>query len=77
MPAFHLLNTKLLWILVFCRFVFWATFVLIAAGAPPEGLFNATWFKFLNMAVFATSNGYASTCIMIYGPMVVPPKVKD
>lgn len=67
-------------ILTICRFVFWLSFILIASDDPrvqPEVIFNSIWLKFLNITLFAVTNGFASTCLMIFGPMSVERGSKD
>ena len=69
-----------LWVGTLGRFAFWATFILIASDDPrisPGWLFNGTWFKFVNMALYALTNGFCSTCSMILGPGSAPDSVKD
>lgn len=69
-----------LWVMTFSRFIFWLTFILIASDSPsvpPAWLFNGTWFKFINMALFAFSNGFVSTCLMIHGPSSVVNSMKE
>ena len=45
----------------------------------PEWLFgaNADWFKLLNMAVFAFTNGYCSTLCAIKSPSRAPEDSKE
>lgn len=69
-----------LWIMILARFVFWFTFLMIAADDPamsPRGLFGGTWFKFLNMTIYAYTNGACSTFVMILGPSKAPDETKD
>jgi equilibrative nucleoside transporter 1/2/3 len=80
LPAWIFPSPKVIWIMVISRFIFWVTFILIASDDPsidPDWLFGGSWFIFLNMAVFAVSNGFASTMCMIYGPSKVPDFWKD
>ena len=35
------------------------------------------WFSILNMALFAITNGYNSTLLMIYGPMMAREKHRE
>jgi len=79
-PALWLPSTTVLWIMTLSRFIFWFTFLMIASDHPhqdPQWIFGATWFKFLNMALFAFSNGFTSTSHMIYGPQQVVKSVRD
>lgn len=69
-----------LWVFTLARFIFWASFILIASDdprVPPGWLFNGTWFKFVNMALYAFTNGFGSTCLMISGPLHAPEVSKD
>jgi predicted MFS family arabinose efflux permease len=52
------------------RAIFIATFLLIAFATDPQWLFghNSDWFKIINMALFAFSNGYVSTLCAIKSP---------
>ena len=59
------------------RVVFIASFVLIQLKSDPSWLFQADWFKFVNMAIFALTNGYNSTLCMIYGPSLVEDNNKE
>jgi equilibrative nucleoside transporter 1/2/3 len=79
LPALYLAKGAMLWILVLARFIFWVTFMLVDTKQPPSWIFgwDATWFKFLNMALFAVSNGFTSTCCMILGPAQVKSAWKD
>ena len=78
--ALYMVKRVPLWICTFVSFVFWATFIMIASDAPsvdPAWLFSSAWFKFVNMALYAFSNGYVSTLCMIYGPAQTPGYMKD
>ena len=78
--AYKMPPRMLLWVLMMLRFFFWITFICIASddpSVPPSWIFSATWFKFINMAAYAFTNGYYSTTCMIYGPMTVPNYMKD
>ena len=77
LPTFYIISPLGLWILVFSRFIFWVTFLLVTTNVSPDWLFGATWFKFVNMAFFAVTNGYSCTCAMISGPAQVKPAWKD
>ena len=70
-PMIFILKGISLWIFTLSRFIFWVTFILIASDDPsisPAWLFNSTWFKFINMALYAYTNGLSSTSSMILGP---------
>lgn len=79
LPSLYLAKGVVLWGLVIFRFVFWVTFLLVDTKQPPSWLFgwDATWFKFLNVVLFAITNGYSSTCCMILGPAQVKAAWKD
>ena len=78
-PALFIAKGMLLCGMIVGRFVFWVTFLLVASDQPPTWLFggDATWFKFINMACFAFTNGFTCTCCMILGPAQVRPAWKD
>jgi len=75
--GFYIPRKNILWAVTLGRFLFWGTFILVAESVSPSWLFEGTWFKFLNMAIYAFSNGYSSTCLMILGPSQVEGKMKD
>lgn len=79
LPSIYIAKGVVLWGLVLFRFIFWATFLLVDTKQPPSWLFgwDGTWFKFLNVALFALTNGFTSTCCMIMGPAQVKPAWKD
>ena len=43
----------------------------------PGWLFSGTWFKFVNMAFYAFTNGFFTTSCMILGPSSAPDVSKD
>ena len=63
--------------LTILRLVFIPSFVLIQLKTDPSWLFQSDWFKFVNMALFALTNGYNSTLCMIYGPSMAEDKNKE
>lgn len=79
-PNLFIADGLLLWVITLSRFGFWATFILIASDDPPvdpSWLFSATWFKFLNMAIYAFTNGFVTTCSGILAPGHSPDESKD
>mmetsp|Transcript_22555 Transcript_22555/g.22298 ORF Transcript_22555/g.22298 Transcript_22555/m.22298 type:complete len:336 (-) Transcript_22555:58-1065(-) len=69
-PRFYILSMRMLWFVVIGRFATWIIFILIASDDPsisPAWLFSYAWLKFVNMAIFAYTNGLTSTCAMILG----------
>ena len=78
-PNYFLAKSALLWVIVLCRCIFLVTFMLVDTKQPPSWLFgwDATWFKFLNVALYAVTNGFSSTCCMILGPAQVKDEWKD
>lgn len=60
-------NSVILWSMV--RIIFVGTFMLTAFQVSVP--FNSDWFKILNMALFAISNGYLSTLCAIKAPQTV------
>lgn len=64
----QLFTPKTVFILTVVRLIFIPTFVLIQLNANPAWIFQSDWFRILNMALFALTNGYNSTLLMIYGP---------
>lgn len=75
--SFYMLGKKVLIFATFGRLLFWMTTVMIAAAVPPPEIFSGAWFIFLNMALFAFTNGYYSTHHMIYGPAQVEGYLRD
>jgi len=64
-------------ILTVTRLVFIPLFVLIQLNSDPASIFQSDWFRITNMALFALSNGYNSTLLMIYGPSMVEDENKE
>ena len=68
------------WIISLSRFVFIATFILIASDdppVPPPELFGSTWFKFFNMWMFSLTNGFMLSKSATMAPSHVHPLWKD
>jgi hypothetical protein len=61
----------------FARFLFIGTTFSIAFKGSPILIFGSDWFKILNMILFALSNGYNGTLLMIYGPQEVDTEYKE
>ena len=55
-------------ILIYCRVVFIGTFYLVSWKSQPHFIFASDWFKLLNMALFALTNGYCTTLGSVYAP---------
>ena len=53
------------------RTIFIVTFLLIAFEVSPGWLFRADWFKIVNFAIFAFTNGYTSTLCAVKAPQTV------
>ena len=53
------------------RTLFVITFMMIAFEVSPVWLFQADWFKLLNFAIFAFTNGYTSTLCAVKAPGTV------
>lgn len=49
----------------YCRLIFIPSTILIGLKSKPLWLFDADWFKVLNMVLFALSNGFVSTLCAI------------
>ncbi len=66
-------------ILTYARVIFIVTFMLIAFNVEPSWLFgeDADWFKFINMMLFALTNGYCSTQCAIKAPSRAPDDSKE
>ena len=79
LPAVYLAQGQFLWLVTLSRLIFWVTFPLVGSEQPPNWLFDmdATWFKFLNVALFGLTNGFCCTCSMILGPVQVQDAFKD
>ena len=55
----------------YLRTIFLVTFLLIAFEVAPVWLFQADWFKVINFALFAFTNGYTSTLCAVKAPQTV------
>lgn len=64
------------WIMVFGRFLFFLSF-LVMATRNNATVISTDWFEFLNIAVFAITNGYATTAVMTMAPEQVKTKEKE
>ena len=73
----QLLSPNTLFSLTVFRLIFIPLFVLIQLNSTPAWIFQADWFRILNMALFALTNGYNSTLAMIYGPGFTDDKSKE
>ena len=56
---------------VVARLFFWAFMLLVDFEVPPTWLFGADWFKMLNLAMFAFTNGYFGTLCAVKAPMTM------
>ena len=59
------------------RSVFVFTSIMIAFNQAPDWLFCSDWFRLINMALFAFTNGHASTLCMCFGPERVDDEDKE
>lgn len=75
--AYQLFTPRTVIILTVLRLVFIFTFIGIGKEWGPAFLFSSDWFKIVNMMVFALTNGYNSTLLMIYGPSIVRDEHKE
>lgn len=53
------------------RTIFIFTTLATAVQASPAWLFQSDWFRLLNLALFALSNGYVSTLCTVLAPQMV------
>ncbi len=62
-----LLDRKAIFKLIFCRFIFYFTFITqaVTSGAP---IIDDVWFTILNIVLFGVSNGFTTSAIFIFGP---------
>jgi hypothetical protein len=74
-----MIGDRMTFILTYGRVVFIATAFLICYNAGPEWLtgIHGDWFKILNMALFAFTNGYCSTLCAIKSPSRAPEDSKE
>ena len=63
-------------VLVVGRFLFFLPF-LVMATKNDAAIICTDWFQFLNIAVFAFTNGYATTAVMTMAPEMVKNKEKE
>ena len=68
---YQFFTPRTLFILTVSRLIFIPLLVLIQLSATPHGIFKSDWFRIVNMALFAFTNGYNSTLAMIFGPSLV------
>jgi hypothetical protein len=59
---------------IYCRVIFFGTFIAIMFNCGPAWLFGADWFKILNTILLGFTNGYLSTLCAILAPTYVPEK---
>ena len=59
------LSRKVTVCLNYARTIFLVTFLLTAFEVGPSWLFYSDWFKFVNMSLFAFSNGWWSSLCVI------------
>jgi equilibrative nucleoside transporter 1/2/3 len=71
---FYTLNTTT--ILVFARFLFYIPFLLMAMNYDWP-IINSNWFPFVNVSLFAMTNGFATSSLFILGPEQVPENKKE
>ena len=74
---YQILKQKGIIILNLFRIIFIVTFILIAKTDQPKWLIGSDWFKIFNMSLFAFTNGYWGTWLMIFGPSWVNQKGKE
>ena len=75
--SFQVLSPGTVFSLTVLRLIFIPTSVLVQLSSNPTWIFNSDWFRILNMALFAFSNGYNSTLLMIYGPQFADENSKE
>ena len=63
-------------VLVLLRCVFYATFILVATQRDMP-VFSSDWFIVVNVAFFALTNGYCTSCIMVLTPEQVKSDEKE
>lgn len=71
--SYQLFTPNTVIILTLVRLIFVFTFIMIGLNK----LFQSDWFRIVNMALFAFTNGYNSTLLMIYGPTGVQNEHKE
>ena len=59
-------------ILTYARSIFAVTFLLVAFEVGPSWIIDTDWFKIVNMALFALSNGWLNSLCVIKTPEYVP-----
>ncbi len=70
-------SDRLALILSYSRIIFIATTFLIDYEVGPSWLTGGDWFKLLNMALFAFTNGFVSTLCAIKSPSRAPEDSKE
>ncbi|TNV72798.1 hypothetical protein FGO68_gene5917 [Halteria grandinella] len=71
------LPDKVVLVMTYSRFIFIATTFLVDQNVGPAWLTGSDWFKLLNMALFAFTNGYCSTQCAIKAPSRAPEDSKE
>eukprot|EP00929_Paragymnodinium_shiwhaense_P113456 TRINITY_DN81748_c0_g1_i1.p1 TRINITY_DN81748_c0_g1~~TRINITY_DN81748_c0_g1_i1.p1 ORF type:complete len:491 (-),score=66.45 TRINITY_DN81748_c0_g1_i1:172-1509(-) len=66
-----------LWLLVVLRLLFVPAFILGQRQPTPGALWSTDAGRFTLVALMAMSNGFVSSCGMMFGPMRVPPKQRE
>ena len=76
---FGMIGDRMTLILTYGRVIFIATSFIIDYNAGPEWLtgLHGDWFKIVNMALFAFTNGYCSTLCAIKTPSRAPEDSKE
>jgi len=77
-PNYIKCEKKTVGYIVFSRFTFVMTFTLIAiaGGVKFLGFFSNSFFVIINMALFATTNGFCTSALFTLGPGSVPNDLK-
>lgn len=63
-------------VLILGRFLFYLSF-LVMASTDNATVISADWFAFVNMFVFAASNGYATCAVMVLAPEMAKKNEKE
>lgn len=77
LPKIYIMNDRSLVAMTFIRLVFCYLLVVIARNEPPAWLFDALWFKLVNMFLFSCSCGYTTTCYIIKMTSSLPQSMKE
>lgn len=76
-PRIYIMNDRFLIVMTFARFLFCYTLIMIARDEPPSWVFDALWFKLVNIFLFSCGCGYNTTCYIMKMTSSLPQNMKE